>query len=174
MKRISIEEHEAKMAALKSKLSTLAQIAGSAAEEDNVDAMVQAITAGLNSRVELNQKIEDLEAKLTESSQEFAGMKELAEEHEKNLNAANEKLQGITALFGEKAKAEGFDVVKAVGDIAPESFTGSDPVQQQRQEKPEHWTELDELGAMFDRGDISATEFRLKVRDMKPNKLTAV
>jgi hypothetical protein len=173
-KRITMAEHDVIVNGYKEKITAMAALTGADTAEQNPGEMVEAITAALTESATRLDKIEAIEASLATSQAEFAGMKELAETHEATIAQANGKVESISALFGEAAKAADFDLVKAVGDLTPEGFTGSDPAQQSSAtQKDETWSELDELAEMNAKGEISDFEFRRKARQVKPDKLSA-
>ncbi len=185
--RITKAEHKQIVKGYTDQIYAFATLAGYDGDENDNEAMNAAITAALKGAKNAS---DDLGAALIiiGSAKDHFGESAKAEDFnlgeaveavinsektaKDSLEAANTRLNGVTALFGEKAKADDFDLVKAVGDIVPEGFTGADPTQQATQTKDETWTELDELSAMYDRGEITATEFRRKVNAVKPNKLT--
>lgn len=172
-KRISEAEHKAAMAALEETHSAyLQKLAGAVnlktenmSQEQIAEAIFSAVSDQEN---ELNQ----INAQLDKANQEAESNKSALDAALERVNNQAETIEGITKLFGEKAQADGFNLVEAVGDIVPEPQTGTDPIQPaQVAADKEIITEFDQLAADYKAGNITLREFVEKTSAVKPGKL---
>lgn len=163
--RISQAEHDRIVgeinAAHTARYTTLAALVPDA-DADDVDAVVAAITQRLTDTNEL-------QAEITRLGQDVDQAQRVATEATNRADQAEKQVQGVSALFGAKAKEEGFDVVKAVGDIVPKQFTRA--IEDEQPEgsavDPKVKTEFDELADDLAAGKITQAEFRRRCNAVK-------
>lgn len=164
--RISKAEHDNAVAELKdghkAQLTAIAAKCGIDAAELNATELAEAIGAKLEGYADtaaeiaqLNKDVDEAQAKATELNGEL----ETANE---NLEAANKELGDVKALFGADAEAADFDLVKAVGDIAPEQKTIPRPGDQDDKPKMDEavMTDMDLAAAQYEAGEISYKEYK--------------
>lgn len=132
------------------------------ADATDTDAVVAAITARLTAS-------NDMEAEITALSADVDQAQQLATTLRTRAEAAEAQVNGITALFGAKAQAPGFNLVQAVGDVVPESFTRAIDEEEPKGPKVDAKvrTEFDVLADDLAAGKISHAEFRRKCSEVK-------
>jgi len=163
--KIPVTEHKELLAkateAGRTNLVAFATAAKVEAVEEKTDAeLVEAITAALSVTATLADENNSLEASIKQAEAANATLTSAAADAKAKATAAENKVEAVAALFGEAAKADDFDVVKAVGDIAPESFTASIENEDPTAHIPaDIKSPLDELNAKFQNKEISASEF---------------
>jgi chromosome segregation ATPase len=174
--RISHAEHDVALSALKEKhtaeMKSLVEAAGLEVKEG--DDMLATLKGALSAIGDLKQELADTDSDLKAANTQLESFKAEAQTAKDDLKAATETIESIEALFGEKAKEEGFDLVEAVGSIKPESFSTTDPDGQAlKQAKADGtYTELDMLSDQLKAGEITKAEFKQKAKGLQPNKLT--
>lgn len=172
--RISKDEHEAIVARHlsehKATIVLLAEKGGISTEGKDVEAIVSSLTEKLEATVEMNKEITALNEEVEGFEKQVATLKEQASSAEKRAVDAEATVKAVETLFGQKALAEDFDVVEAVGSICPEDFTRS--IQQEQEETQADAsieTELDKYSAQFEKGQISRAEFVQKCEAFMQN-----
>jgi len=136
-------------------------------EEKSDEELVTALTETIGTVATLTEENAEMNGQLVKAEKEFATQKEMLATQTNALAAANTKLDGVKALFGEKAKAEDFDVVEAVGSIVPEGFTASVVTEDLTAGIPaDIKSPLDELNAEFQAGKITASQFHKKAMEL--------
>ncbi len=130
------------------------------AEAQTDEQLVTAITAALGATATLADENVELEANIVTAEKANGTLTAAVAAAKAETTTAQATIDGVTALFGESAKADGFNLVKAVGDIVPEPPTGGLPAGQAASKVPAAYnTPLDDLNAKFQAREITASEF---------------
>jgi hypothetical protein len=128
--KIPVAEHELALTkaneASRANLVAFATAAKVEGVEEKSDAeLVTAISSAIGIVATLGAENDQLEAQIKKAEEANTALNTNAQDATAALKAANTTIDGVTALFGEKAKAEGFDLVTSVGSIVPEGFTNT-------------------------------------------------